>query len=146
MSDAMARKGRMKSNECVSATGFVKMRVRILTSCKNRVKSSYKQKGGGKHSAGFYTMYVRKKHNRSLEAVLCFNVCIHVACAFDAAAGAANGLKAQRAWVRETGILTLHGEQTDLSLCPSFALSLQQLARSAIGVAHNDRAALFAVD
>ena len=105
-----------ETDECVSATDFVKMRVRILTSCKNRVKSSYKQKEGGKHSAGFYTMYVRKKHNRSLEAVLCFNVCIHVACAFDAAAGAANGLKAQRAWVRETGTLTLHGEQTDLSL------------------------------
>ena len=61
-------------------------------------------------------MYVRKKHNRSLEAVLCINVCIHVECAFDAAAGAANGLKAQRAWGRETGTLTLHGEQTDLSL------------------------------
>ena len=28
----------------------------------------------------------------------------------------------------------------------SFALSLQHLARSAIGVAHDDRAALFAVD
>ena len=46
--------------------------------------------------------------------------CLHPRrCAFDAAAGAANGLKAQGAWVRETGTLTLHGEQTDLSLCPS---------------------------
>ena len=41
LSDAMARKGRMKSNECVSATGFVKIRVCILTCCKNRVKPSY---------------------------------------------------------------------------------------------------------
>ena len=51
-----------------------------------------------------------------VEIGLCINVCIHVAYAFDAAAGAANGLKAQRARVRETGTLTLHGEQTDLSL------------------------------
>ena len=49
-----------ETDECVSATGFVKMRVRILTSCKNRVKSSYKQKEGGKHSAGFTPcMYAR---------------------------------------------------------------------------------------
>ena len=73
-------------------------------------------RGASEKNVYFYTMYVRKKHNRSLEAVLCINVCIHVECAFDAAAGAANGLKAQRAWVRETGTLTLHGEQTDLSL------------------------------
>ncbi|MCI6103887.1 MAG: hypothetical protein MR693_02150 [Bacteroidales bacterium] len=73
-------------------------------------------RGASEKNVYFYTMYVRKKHNRSLEAALCINVCIHVECAFDAAAGAANGLKAQRAWVRETGTLTLHGEQTDLSL------------------------------
>ena len=73
-------------------------------------------RGASEKNVYFYNMYVRKKHNRSLEAVLCINVCIHVECAFDAAAGAANGLKAQRAWGRETGTLTLHGEQTDLSL------------------------------
>ena len=32
-----------ETNECVSATDSVKMRVRILTSCKNRVKTLYKQ-------------------------------------------------------------------------------------------------------
>ena len=36
-----------ETNECVSATGFVKMLVCILTCCKHRVKSSYKQKEGG---------------------------------------------------------------------------------------------------
>ena len=40
-----------ETDECVSATGFVKMLVRILTSCKNRVKSSYKQKRRGKSIA-----------------------------------------------------------------------------------------------
>ena len=37
-----------ETNECVSATDSVKMRVRILTSCKNRVKTSYKQEEGKK--------------------------------------------------------------------------------------------------
>ena len=37
-----------ETNECVSATDSVKMRVRILTSCKNRVKTSYKQEEGRK--------------------------------------------------------------------------------------------------
>ena len=32
-----------ETDECVYATDSVKMRVRILTSCKNRVKTSYKQ-------------------------------------------------------------------------------------------------------
>ena len=84
--------------------------------CRETLLHHIVYRGASEKNVYFYTMYVRKKHNRSLEAVLCFNVCIHVACAFDAAAGAANGLKAQRAWVRETGTLTLHGEQTDLSL------------------------------
>ena len=35
-----------ETNECVSATGFVKMRVRILTSCKNRVKHYINKKKG----------------------------------------------------------------------------------------------------
>ena len=35
-----------ETDECVSATDSVKMRVRILTSCKNRVKTSYKQEEG----------------------------------------------------------------------------------------------------
>ena len=37
-----------ETNECVSATDSVKMRVRILTSCKNRVKTLYKQEEGRK--------------------------------------------------------------------------------------------------
>ena len=37
-----------ETNECVSATDSVKMRVRILTSCKNRVKTLYKQEEGSK--------------------------------------------------------------------------------------------------
>ena len=32
-----------ETNECVSATDSVKMRVRILTNCKNRIKTLYKQ-------------------------------------------------------------------------------------------------------
>ena len=84
--------------------------------CRETLLQHIVYRGASEKNVYFYTMYVRKKHNHSLEAVLCFNVCIHVACAFDAAAGAANGLKAQRAWGRETGTLTLHGEQTDLSL------------------------------
>ena len=84
--------------------------------CRETLLQHIVYRGASETNVYFYTMYVRKKHNRSLEAVLCFNVCIHVACAFDAAAGAANGLKALRAWGRETGTLTLHGEQTDLSL------------------------------
>ena len=38
----------LETNECVSATDSVKMRVRILTSCKNRVKTLYKQEEGTK--------------------------------------------------------------------------------------------------
>ena len=37
-----------ETNECVSATDSVKMRLRILTSCKNRVKTLYKQEEGRK--------------------------------------------------------------------------------------------------
>ena len=37
-----------ETNECVFATDSVKMRLRILTSCKNRVKTSYKQEEGAK--------------------------------------------------------------------------------------------------
>ena len=37
-----------ETNECVSATDSVKMRLRILTSCKNRVKTLYKQEEGTK--------------------------------------------------------------------------------------------------
>ena len=32
-----------ETNECESATDSVKMRVRILTNCKNRIKTLYKQ-------------------------------------------------------------------------------------------------------
>ena len=37
-----------ETNGCVSATDSVKMRLRILTSCKNRVKTLYKQEEGRK--------------------------------------------------------------------------------------------------
>ena len=48
-----------ETDECVSATDSVKMRVRILTSCKNRVKTTYKQEEGAiilnpKRSLGRY--------------------------------------------------------------------------------------------
>ena len=39
-----------ETNECVSATDSVKMRVRILTSCKNRVKKLYKTRRRNKES------------------------------------------------------------------------------------------------
>ena len=49
-----------ETNECVSATDSVKMRLRILTSCKNRVKSSYKQKEGTKRGRDKETKRLRE--------------------------------------------------------------------------------------
>ena len=53
-----------KTNECVSATDSVKMRLRILTSCKNRVKTSYKQEEGAKGGRDKETKRRRDKERK----------------------------------------------------------------------------------
>ena len=56
-----------ETNECVSATDSVKMLVRILTSCKNRVKTSYKQEEGTKRLRGKESKSQRVKESKRLK-------------------------------------------------------------------------------
>ena len=54
-----------ETNECVSATDSVKMRVRILTSCKNREKTSYKQEEERKRQKDKKTKRQKDKESKS---------------------------------------------------------------------------------
>ena len=53
-----------KTNECVFATDSVKMRLRILISCKNRVKTLYKQEEGAKRQRVKETKSQRVKESK----------------------------------------------------------------------------------
>ena len=55
-----------ETNGCVSATDSVKMRLRILTSCKNRVKTSYKQEEGRKRQRVKETKRGRDEESKRL--------------------------------------------------------------------------------
>ena len=53
-----------ETNECESATDSVKMRVRILTNCKNRIKTLYKQEEGLKRLRVKETKRLRDKKSK----------------------------------------------------------------------------------